>query len=472
MQDVIDRATRELAAGDWQFYETLRDAWRAQRCAELATVIETLSRTHGRPPLDIKKPKAWHTAWIARVRERNPLDLHGLLEGLVPQAGPRQASMIASCLDELAAFPDDPQLTLPVIELLALDPASSSWNKVHTRLFKLLELANDPRAIALLEPAIERAKQASTGWSDSMRESLARAGRVREALVEKFPDGVPAAPAFDASELLRTKPSKPLVAIVRVDEIDALYQAMLDDPDDDAKRAVYADALQERGDIRGEIIALHLAGTPDATAKAAKLCEKHRKMLLGGIAKTVIATTAKFEKGFLAECETDVRRQVEADVIFGRAEWATVKRLTFKATGQLSAAMRSLEEVYGVTETAVSALRKIALPRLRVIEMCEAHSLVRGTPTGGLGALATTTGLPSLREVRFRVYNRGYKAEDFAWLTTAPCGQKLERLVVPGEQDARDGWQAILDHHATLREVVLTSYGKVLPLTKQQATAR
>jgi uncharacterized protein (TIGR02996 family) len=437
---LLARAASELAAGDARFYETAREAWRACRCAELATLLEELARKHGRPPLDIAKLKVWHAAWIERVREGNPLDLPGLLRGLVERALPKQASMVASCLDELARFPADPQLVRPLIAILKVEPASSSWNKVHTRIFQLLEAAADPRAIALLKPAIKRAANAPRAWSDAMRDSLARAQRTRERLHAQFPDGVPPPPAdLDTTALVRAMPTRPLVAAPQVDELAALFAAVLDDPDDDARRAVYADALQQRGDVRGELIALQLAGTPAANAKADRLIEKHRRTLLGGIAKTVLATTAVFEKGFLAACQTDVRRRVEAEVTFGRTEWATVKRLEFRAHGALSSAMRSLEEVYGVPESALAALRTITLPKLRLLDIVDANSLVRGQPRGPLEALATTTGLPALRELRLHIAPQEYAqdlwrprtASDFTWLFTAPYAAQLTRLLVP-----------------------------------------
>ena len=97
---------------------------------------------------------------------------------------------------------------------------------------------------------------------------------------------------------------------------------------------------------------------------------------------------------------------------------------------------------------------------------------MRGVPSGGLGALATTTGLPSLREVRFCVYDRGYTSKDFLWLLGAPCGHQLQRLVVPGDEEARAGWQEVLEQHAPLQEIVLTSRGVSVSLTKLPATAR
>lgn len=434
-------------------------------------MLDKLARTHGRPALDIAKPKAWHTAWIARVREGNWLDLPGLLAGLVTHAVPRHASMVASCLDELARFPDDPQLVEPLIAILAVVPSSSSWNKVHTRIFQLLEAAGDPRAIELLAPAIDTAAKLPAGWSDSMRDSLARAGRTRDRLAARFPGGVPPLPVnLDSRELLAAIPAQPIVPTVRVDELDALYQAVLDDPDDDARRAVYADALQQRGDVRGEIIALQLAGTPAANTRAKGLIAKHRRTLLGGIAKTVIASTAVFEKGFLVACETDVRRAVEAEVAFGRADWATVKRLKFRSHAALSPAMRSLEEVSGVPDAALAALEKITLPRLRVLALREAYGLGDNGARGSLGILARTTSLPALREVRFelRGHMRGRSvrtAPQFAWLLAAPCGAKLTRLVVPwdGEsQEVVESWREVLKMYAIEVELVGTERSVVL----------
>src|SRR5207237_10621860 len=58
---------------------------------------------------------------------------------------------------------------------------------------------------------------------------------------------------------------------------DRLLRAALDAPDDDAPRLIYADWLQQRGDPRGEFIALQLANKPRADA----LLAKHKKDWIG-----------------------------------------------------------------------------------------------------------------------------------------------------------------------------------------------
>ncbi len=56
-----------------------------------------------------------------------------------------------------------------------------------------------------------------------------------------------------------------------------LLRAILDHPDDDRARLVYADALQEAGDPRGEFIALSLAEGKEAAKRAKELLDAHRQ---------------------------------------------------------------------------------------------------------------------------------------------------------------------------------------------------
>lgn len=452
----LEHACAQLRAGDPSAYETLRTAWRVCRCAELAVEVERVGRAIGRPAIELPKPKDWQAAWVARAREGDPLDLAGQLAGVAEHAVPRHASLLAACLDELMPHADDPQLTLPLLALLEVRATSSVWNKVHTRIFQLLEAAGDPRAIAGLEPAIARAAVASPDWSDGMRRSLGRAARTRDRLLARFPAGVPALPAslrpfVDAIARITPVRGEPGPRAKPGTDLSALLQAIYDDPTDLGCRMVYGDALQQRGDPRGELIMLQLSGRPDAAARIAKLIAKHRRVLLGSIAKTVIASTAEFEAGFLAACETDVRRKAEAGIVFGRPEWGTVRRLRFHAYAALTPVMRALEEAHGVTEAALEALTTIELPRLRVLGIASrgGDGLCNGVPTSdGLRSLMVTTGLPALREIHlflqeYEVRGNGTVLRgpaDYRWLLESALGARLEAVHV--------------QHHARLRHVL------------------
>ena len=76
-----------------------------------------------------------------------------------------------------------------------------------------------------------------------------------------------------------------------------LLDAIDDDPDNDAPRIVYMDYLLERGDPRGEFLALQLADTDPLRQRA--LLDRHAGEWLGAAAP-IIASTYRFRRGFLS----------------------------------------------------------------------------------------------------------------------------------------------------------------------------
>src|SRR5262245_53529370 len=77
--------------------------------------------------------------------------------------------------------------------------------------------------------------------------------------------------------------------------IELLLQAVLDDPNDLDSRLVYADALQEQGDPRGEFIAHHIAGRDEAQA----LLKKHGKKWIEFLRPAVSRAGLRFVNGFV-----------------------------------------------------------------------------------------------------------------------------------------------------------------------------
>ncbi len=429
-------------------YEQLRAHWRACRCAQHAALVEAAGRRFATgAALGSEGLRAWHAEWIARAQAGSPLDLAHLLDSLEARATPRNTSRVALCLEELARHADDPQLTLPLVRLLELPAGSSAWNKVHTRLFKLLEATGDPRALDALQAAVSRSQVFVPNQSDAMRASLGRAEKTWQRLAARFPDGVPDAPPHVPRNLdaaLETAPAPRPAPDARSGDERLLLQAIWEHPEDDARRQVYADCLQERGDPRGEFIALQL-GNPQAQQRAARLLDGKVRAWCGAIGKAVIVSTAKFERGFLAVCETDVKRKSEAEVVFAHPEWATVRQLVFKGHAGLSRWMQSLEDAQGVTQSALASLATIQLPRLRRLILAEigaGDGLLDGRPRSqGLKALIATTGLPQLRELDLglishefqprELHGRARTVDDFAWLLQSPLGRQLEALTVP-----------------------------------------
>src|SRR6188508_1970092 len=75
--------------------------------------------------------------------------------------------------------------------------------------------------------------------------------------------------------------------------MDELLRAVIEAPDDDAPRLVYADALMRAGDPRGELIAMQLAGK---TVEADALLAQHERTWIAALPNILDAT---FERGFV-----------------------------------------------------------------------------------------------------------------------------------------------------------------------------
>lgn len=117
--------------------------------------------------------------------------------------------------------------------------------------------ATTPRQPAAKASAAKATATKSTAAKASKTKAIAAkataAKEPKPAVIKKTPRGKPAAGSH--ADLLR---------------------AILENPDDDRARLVYADALQEDGDPRGEYIALSLAKGKAASTRAKELLDAHR----------------------------------------------------------------------------------------------------------------------------------------------------------------------------------------------------
>jgi len=101
-------------------------------------------------------------------------------------------------------------------------------------------------------------------------------------------------------------------------------------PDDDAPRLVLADLLLERGDPRGELIAMQLVrGKRPPSKQEQELLAKHGKAWLGILAPVLgwRRTRTEFRRGFLAVA--DIIKSVDRKLIplYADPMWATVEEL-------------------------------------------------------------------------------------------------------------------------------------------------
>lgn len=201
-------------------------------------------------------------------------------------------------------------------------------------------------------------------------------------------------------------------------DIEELYRAVFAAPEDDGPRLVLADALQERGDPRGEFISLQLQ-TPRAQRserRMQKLLERHRSEFLRGLAPAVMPeATQRWERGFLSEASVVLHGElVEAP------DWATVKKLEvlFSGTPPLELAsehMRSLREITLAPLEAVPVL--FGAPRALRVEtvMLQGPPELASWPLEEVALISEAKSLPALQRLTLRCQTPNFTEADWVW---------------------------------------------------------
>lgn len=153
----------------------------------------------------------------------------------------------------------------------------------------------------------------------------------------------------------------PLGAPDEPTHVESLYEQVLAAPKNLELRHVWADALLEHGDPRGEFVALQLkvasAGgltTPEEQARRNSLQRKHQRAWLGALSDVLLASTVRFEAGCLVEAQLgplSAAGPEEWRRLSGERTLLTVKRLRRNSNADVyltflsSPMMASLEAV-------------------------------------------------------------------------------------------------------------------------------
>lgn len=163
-----------------------------------------------------------------------------------------------------------------------------------------------------------------------------------------------------------------------------LLEAIYAHPEDDAARAVYADALSARGDPRGEFITLQLAPklTTAQRERMKALLGKHERTWSGPLA-TVLEKRV-YERGFLVAGELGY--SADSKLHPAAPEWKTVERLRH-ATPKIGKQFNQLVELetdepmsgsfprlVSLVVHDINQLTKAELPRLESLEVSVAST--------------------------------------------------------------------------------------------------
>jgi len=226
------------------------------------------------------------------------------------------------------------------------------------------------------------------------------------------------------------------VALREAELLDAIYAA----PDDDAPRSVYADWLLERGDPRGELIALQLerarTGDLEVSLRERALLKTYQRDWLAWVWEALFPPSVRLERGFLHAASVDVRGVERlAARLTGDRRWRTVRSLAVLDAHPhlplfLDPVLHELDELRQVPRHLLAALVEDPHPRpLRVL------GLASMLDPRDIAALRAATNLSALRQLELSAYDVPMP-EQLEWLWTAPLGARLDTVVLRLYQDA------------------------------------
>lgn len=361
---LLDCAKREWASGDLSgSLNHLLELWRESRDESIAALCEAISmqleRNLPRLPTGGKRD-AMQRTWLATESARDPKDLPRLIRALSETYFRSTDALVRA--KRLIRWPADPRATACLIEQLAHPQFSGpSARPFWLAVFDLVRRQGDPRAPAAL---IAYASRTARIFSQRHR-STAPWFRARALELAKQLESA-VSPTPSPSSPLRTRAQ---AWLTRVEQSEAertrLLEAVLAEPNDDARRHVYADFLLTANDPRGELIALQLAKA-DAE-KVVALLSKHEREWLGSLSH--ITAVAKWQKGFPSSIVVaETNKEAIADCV-GDLNWATVRevQIDWSPAAQrliLHPVMRSLEALNTTPDVASAPALPIRILRL------------------------------------------------------------------------------------------------------------
>lgn len=243
---------------------------------------------------------ARQAAWLRQARKpagREPELMRGFDFAKV------KAVHVLERLEAMAKWQPHPVVARWLVDVFARQTRAPmlEGQKCFRRVFHLLERHLDLDGAARLrgwigthEARIHASRYGAEFFDAGLTRVLAKA---RERLDSVRPLTAEERAALAAAGLLEVAPEPP-----REHTLEALLAAVYEAPWDDAPRHVLGDFLQQRGDPRGEFIALDLLPqpTPEQRRRRGALLREHGKSWFPTALHRIVNRDAKYERGFLA----------------------------------------------------------------------------------------------------------------------------------------------------------------------------
>lgn len=409
--------------------EALLKRWQDERAPELAGLIEAVSSK-------LPTPKSWRLSAADAASTNLVAFLGTLTDGKFADSLQR--------IQQLERLPADPRVAAALTRLIVTPPftAQSSrefWSSLYEQLG---DRHADPRTLATVRPLV--ADYLSTFGATKMGEAMQRrAGALVATLTERFPS----TPAADVAALLTLVPAEKAPEPKKTSKggktLEDLLAAVYENPDDDGVREVYADALLELGDPRGEFIVLQFRRhrgetlTPAELKQEAALQKKHVKEWLGPLYDVLYTTHLEFRRGFLHAAQ--IRPVAKAlPAARNHPAWSTLRELNMSTggTNERGASLviqpnaRHVRVMTAVTfhvldELAASTDVDRALEVLGISWLPLGGDAYGPMPSRAWAATLTGKAFPKLRELHLSREAVG-SAEAVSGLWSSPLGRRLE----------------------------------------------
>nr|HEX4314304.1 TIGR02996 domain-containing protein [Kofleriaceae bacterium] len=418
----LDRALAAVRANDLRAaLVDLLAAWRASLDVRIADAIDALSplaAAEVRAPTD-------DAEWTRAASQRDPVMRHWLIVTLADVDG--RGALVARARRLASDAPDDPRVASALCDLVAAprvrvpeSRSDTSWQQ----LFALLAHLRDPRVV-------DRARAFPEAWlraglrrgdhhvlSGHLAAAMPAIAAAHDAMVDDEDTGERAADprardalVADLAGELADIPASAATAF-ELGLLSAVYGA----PADDAPRQVYADWLLDRGDPRGEFIALQLADRDPDRQRA--LIAAHGSRWLSPFGRSVLGRGARFARGF--------PDTLAATAIDNNRAWSTVRVAIGAVPEGDDWHLASLRELRYVRGPHIHQLAMLArpLPVTDVDWMTPFRGdVIADDDRAAFGAIVV---LPELQSLVVRaVWPQAVVPEELAWLWTARWARAL-----------------------------------------------
>jgi uncharacterized protein (TIGR02996 family) len=364
----------------------LLDVWRTRPLTDIGDVVVLLSESSrsGEPLSEIED------ALLTNVyAEKNPLDVVRVLDHLT--AG--KIKDYCEVLDQLADWPADPRVDRKLVSLVEELPFHSTGSqKMWRRLFKKLKTSRDQTVAERLQASVpqfeERVANTMPKW---LTEAV---GKLVSRMENPFDPPALSVDEVAALTQIRNEFSSQAPGSKLSEQ---LLDRILENPDDDEARDVYADMLMEVGDPLGEFIALQMSryrGVENSNVlkRERQLLKEHWRTFLGPLAKVVYRDGNEFKRGFLAKCTSRANRWKET---IGSPYWATVEEFEGPAEIGTHSVMKS-QRIFRCRSESLNLVSYCETEQMQRLEFlgtpCLSHADARSLaiPRGNLRGLRVT----------------------------------------------------------------------------------